>query len=278
MDYKYQVALSFAGEDREYVNKVAELLKANGINVFYDKFEQVDLWGKDLGIHFDYIYRRQSQYFIPFISAQYEEKVWTNYEVRTAIARAIENKEEYILPVRFDDTELPGIRSTLGYLDARNLSPEELANAVIQKLGAEQNIPLPEKNEKESKKGIYLSTYIEASEIYGITGLNIGVTVTNQVNGFRYFGAPYFKLSKPYVGNADTFQLFDARQQIAFPKKMEFGQQYQINYTLKKAFIESMREFKGQDVTLTAYVSTTVGERFHSNEMNIDMLFAADKA
>lgn len=38
-----------------------------------------------------------------------------------------------------------------------------------------------------------------------------------------------------------------------------------------------MREFKGQDVTLTAFVSTTVGERFHSNEMNIDMLFATEK-
>ncbi|ULC60383.1 TIR domain-containing protein [Flaviramulus sp. BrNp1-15] len=277
MEYKYQVALSFAGEDREYVNKVAELLKENGISVFYDKFEQVDLWGKDLGIHFDYIYRRQSQYFIPFISENYEKKIWTNYEVRTAIARAIENKEEYILPVRFDDTELPGIRSTLGYLDIRNLSEEELANAIIQKLGAEPNIPLPEKNEPKSQKSIYLSTYIEASEFYGIVGVNIGVTVTNQINGFRYFGPPIFKLSKPYVGNADTFQLFDAMQQISFPKRMEYGEQYQINYKLKKGFIDSMREFRGQDVTLTAFVSTTVGEKFHSNEMNIDMLFSTEK-
>lgn len=47
MDYKYDIALSFAGEDREYVEKVATLLKENGIKVFYDKFEQVDLWGKD---------------------------------------------------------------------------------------------------------------------------------------------------------------------------------------------------------------------------------------
>ena len=27
MDYKYDIALSFAGEDREYVEKVATLLK-----------------------------------------------------------------------------------------------------------------------------------------------------------------------------------------------------------------------------------------------------------
>lgn len=277
MEYKYQVALSFAGEDRDYVHKVAELLKNNGITVFYDKFEQVDLWGKDLGIHFDYVYRRQSQYFIPFISKHYKEKIWTFYEVRTAIARAIENKEEYILPAKFDDTELDGIRSTLGYLDLRKMSPEEMANAIIQKLGAEPNIPLPEKDEPKSKDNVYLSTYIEASEIYGITGVNIGVTVTNVINGHRYFNGPYFKLSKPLVGNADTFQLFDARQQIAFPKRMEYGEQYQINYNLKKGFIDSMREFKGQDVTLTAYVTTTVGEKYQSNEMKIDMLFINDK-
>lgn len=45
---KYDVALSFAGEDRKYVEAVAVELKKLGIQVFYDKFETTDLWGKDL--------------------------------------------------------------------------------------------------------------------------------------------------------------------------------------------------------------------------------------
>jgi AbiJ N-terminal domain 3 len=32
----YEVVLSFAGEDREYVDEVAELLKANDVSLFYD--------------------------------------------------------------------------------------------------------------------------------------------------------------------------------------------------------------------------------------------------
>jgi len=275
MEYKYQVALSFAGEDREYVDKVAELLKENGISVFYDKFEQVDLWGKDLGIHFDYVYRRQSQYFIPFISTHYREKIWTHYEVRTAIARAIENKEEYILPVKFDDTELDGIRSTLGYLDIRNTSPEELANKIIQKLGAEPNIPLPEK--EEPKGNVYLTTYVQVSEFYGYTGVNIGITVTNVVNDHRYFNGPYFKISKPLVGNADTFQLMDTMTPISFPKRMEYGEQYQVMYSLKKGFLDEMQKLRNQEVTLTAFVTTTVGEKYKSNEMKIDDLFKFEK-
>lgn len=275
MEYKYQVALSFSGEDREYVEKVAETLKENGISVFYDKFEKVDLWGKDLGIHFDYIYRRESKYFIPFISSSYKENIWTNYEVRTAIARAIENKEEYILPVKFDGTELDGIRSTLGFLDIQNTTPEELAHMIISKLGKEPNVPLPEKNEPAGN--IYLSTYIQASEIYGVTGINIGVTVTNIINGHRYFNGPYFKISKPLIGNTDTFQLVETMMPIAFPRKMEYGEQYQVMYNLKKGFFEEMRKLKNQEVTLIAFVTTTVGEKFQSNEMKLDDLFRFEK-
>ena len=45
---KYHVPLSFAGEDRAYVEKVATLLVSEGVSVFYDKFEEATLWGKNL--------------------------------------------------------------------------------------------------------------------------------------------------------------------------------------------------------------------------------------
>jgi hypothetical protein len=42
---KYHVALSFAGEDRAYVDGVAAKLHASGVKVFYDRYEEVALWG-----------------------------------------------------------------------------------------------------------------------------------------------------------------------------------------------------------------------------------------
>ena len=33
--YNYDIALSFAGEDREYVEACAEILRALGFNIFY---------------------------------------------------------------------------------------------------------------------------------------------------------------------------------------------------------------------------------------------------
>lgn len=48
MNYEFDVVLSFAGEDRQYVKEVAKHLQDKEIRVFYDKYEVVSLWGKDL--------------------------------------------------------------------------------------------------------------------------------------------------------------------------------------------------------------------------------------
>lgn len=55
----YDVALSFAGEDREYVDKVAKCLVRMGLSVFYDRYEIVSLWGKDLYEHLTSVYSDQ---------------------------------------------------------------------------------------------------------------------------------------------------------------------------------------------------------------------------
>ncbi len=45
-------------------------LKDNGINVFYDEFEQVSLWGRNLVDHLGKVYEKQSQFIVMFIYAR----------------------------------------------------------------------------------------------------------------------------------------------------------------------------------------------------------------
>ena len=132
---KYDVVLSFAGEDRDYVERVARFLDKHGVIVFYDEYEQVTLWGKDLGEHLDAVYRQQGRFCVMFISQHYAEKMWTRHERKSALARAIAQREEYVLPARFDDTEIPGLPHTIGYQDLRRLSAEQLGDLILQKLG-----------------------------------------------------------------------------------------------------------------------------------------------
>lgn len=133
-NYDYDVALSFAGEDRSYVEKVAEFLYAIDVKVFYDRYEEVNLWGKNLYIYLDEVYQRKSRYCVVFISKFYKEKLWANHESQAAFVRAFQENIEYLLPVRFDETELPGLRSTIGYIDLKSRQPDELGYLIAKKL------------------------------------------------------------------------------------------------------------------------------------------------
>ena len=133
---KYDVALSFAGEDREYVEQVAEHLVKLNVTVFYDQYETAELWGEDLAIHLGNIYSRDSHFVVMFASRHYAAKAWPNHERQHALARHLEGQTGRILPLRIDGSEIPGVPSTVGYLDARAVSPGKIAELIRQKVDA----------------------------------------------------------------------------------------------------------------------------------------------
>jgi tetratricopeptide (TPR) repeat protein len=132
---KYHIALSFAGEERPYVEKVAAALKAEGVEVFYDMFEEAELWGKDLYSYLSDIYQNRAVFTVMFVSKAYESKLWTNHERKSAQARAFSENKEYILPAIFDETvEVPGLLKTTGHTLLKKKTPEQLATLIVQKL------------------------------------------------------------------------------------------------------------------------------------------------
>ena len=131
---QYDVALSFAGEDRGYVGEVAEQLQAREVPVFYDTFEEVALWGENLTETFIDVYMNRAHYKVLFISEHYRDKVWARLERRAALARALSEDRAYILPARFDDTEIEGLLPTIAYLDLQELSPAELSVMICEKI------------------------------------------------------------------------------------------------------------------------------------------------
>ncbi|UUN27837.1 toll/interleukin-1 receptor domain-containing protein [Streptomyces sp. FIT100] len=134
--FEFDVALSFAGEDRHYVQGIAELLKRRGVRIFYDEYVAAHLWGQDLYATLDEVYRKRARFAIIFVSRHYVSKPWTQHERMSAQARAVINVDPYLLPVRIDDSELPGLRPTIGYIDARTTSQEQLVDLIKQKLSS----------------------------------------------------------------------------------------------------------------------------------------------
>ncbi len=134
-DYDFEVALSFAGTERSVAEELATKLKDTGIDVFYDNFYPDQLWGKNLVEFFDEIYRKKSRYCVMFVSKEYASRMWTIHERKSAQARQLEEKGvDYILPIRVDETELPGLPNTVGYLPIRDYPVPKIAEILKKKL------------------------------------------------------------------------------------------------------------------------------------------------
>ena len=136
------MTVSFAGEDRPTVERFVRLLRRNGVRVFYDSWEQADLWGTDLYQRLDTIYRSAAQYCLVFVSEHYVKKKWSSHELKSAQARAFTEDSEYILPIRLDDSELPGLPPTVAYIDARTTPLPEICHMFVSKLGLDRDIPI----------------------------------------------------------------------------------------------------------------------------------------
>ena len=132
--YDYDVAVSFAGEDRHLVEPIVAALKAKNVHVFYDRHETARMWGKDGQADFTDVFLKQARFCVMFISSHYAEKMWPNVERRAAMARAMQQKTEYLLPVRLDNADVEGLLPTINYLSYREYGAEGIVEQLLTKL------------------------------------------------------------------------------------------------------------------------------------------------
>jgi hypothetical protein len=80
------------------------------------------------------IYGEEAAAVVVFVSAEYVARNWTRHERRAALARAVGERREYVLPARFDDTPLPGLLSDMVTVDLRGRTPQRFAAMIAAKL------------------------------------------------------------------------------------------------------------------------------------------------
>lgn len=143
-EFPYEIVISYASEDIAYVNQVANLLEAKDVRMFYAPFQEPELWGKSLSKELHAIYRNLGRHCLMFVSRDYARKVWPTIERRAALERAMQQaadeRDDYILACRFDQTEIPGMAADVVYQDLTIKSPEQIAELVVSKLRSKRNI------------------------------------------------------------------------------------------------------------------------------------------
>lgn len=113
-EYPWDLAVSFAGEDRPVVLEFVKQLEEKGIFPFYDFNYQARLWGVDLQKKLADIYTNDALYMVIFISTKYPEKDWTRFEFEIGKSASTKRPDTYILPIIIEDVTMVGLANTLG--------------------------------------------------------------------------------------------------------------------------------------------------------------------
>ena len=133
---RFRVALSFPGERRAFVEQVASHL-ADSVGrerVLYDKYHEAEFIRIDLDTHLQKLYHEQSELIAVFLCAEYEQKEWCGLEWR-AIRDLIKRRQaSIVMPFRFDNTEIPGLFSTDGYVSIGDRTPHDIAKLILERL------------------------------------------------------------------------------------------------------------------------------------------------
>jgi len=67
-NFEYDVALSYAEEDRPFADALANVLKMQEVKVSYDIYEKSILWGENLYTYLSNLYQNKAQYCAMFLS------------------------------------------------------------------------------------------------------------------------------------------------------------------------------------------------------------------
>jgi hypothetical protein len=132
----FDVALSFPGEVRPFIEKIVEELEKNiGPNsYFYDNNYVSQLARPSLDTLLQDIYRKRSRLIVVFLCSDYQRKEWCGIEFRAIKEIIMERDDKKIMFVKMDDGIVDGIFKTDGYIDGRKYQPKDIARFIQERI------------------------------------------------------------------------------------------------------------------------------------------------
>lgn len=77
---RYDIALSFAGPDRDLAEALCETLEEFEFEVFYDRNEQHRILAEDVEDYLRPIYQSDAQFIVALLGPEYPKRIWTRFE------------------------------------------------------------------------------------------------------------------------------------------------------------------------------------------------------
>jgi len=117
------------------LRKSRSRLRIQGIQFFYDEYEESGLWGKDLTEELPKRYE-SARYCVVFFSISYMKKMWAYFERQVIIAHFLKQRgKKYLLPVFLDgfNERIPGISDVIAYVSINSMTDfKKLKDLIIE--------------------------------------------------------------------------------------------------------------------------------------------------
>ncbi len=133
--HHFAVGLSFPGEARSLVEKIAEELERliGPESYFYDNNYVAQLARPGLDLLLQDIYGNRSKLIVVFLSGDYQRKDWCGIEFRAIRELIARRDNKRVMFIRTDDGAVDGVFKTDGYVDARKFTAQQIAEFVHER-------------------------------------------------------------------------------------------------------------------------------------------------
>ena len=238
--YDHDVAISYAGEDQEIAEELANILQKKGLSVFYDKFYKHEQWGKSLSTWFKKKYGKSSRFVLVLISQYYPVKNWTDFEFSIAKEEENKRKTEFILPVRLDGTKFAGLPSDKAYLDLNTEGMDGIADILVKKVKVMTSKKSPEEVFREAYQEWKIEGFLPGEEKVRYLLDNI-LDISFDVDTCEFLvrcTTGYYQDLRKKLSDIDKQILFDASKRLVDKKESHYNKRRGIRYLV---FADSKR-------------------------------------
>lgn len=137
--FRFQVALSFPGEHRARVEKIAGILadRLGSSNVLYDEWYRAEFARPNLNVYLPTLYLEQSLLLVFFLCGAYVEKEWCGLEWRAGLDLLKRKEDHRLMLLRLDRADIPGLYSIDGYIDISVMPEEDIARHILKRVTTE---------------------------------------------------------------------------------------------------------------------------------------------
>ncbi len=140
---RFRIALSFAGETRDFVAKVAAILAQRFTDgaILYDKYHEAEFSRSDLAFYLPGLYEKEADLVVAVFCQDYDKKEWCGLEWNAIYGLLKARKVDEVMLTRFGRVEGKGLRGLAGYTDLDDLVPEEAAALILERLALNEGKP-----------------------------------------------------------------------------------------------------------------------------------------